>query len=106
MIAISTSESALGLVVSIIVSICNLLFGLFEIVLILTVISSWVRKLKTVWIFRVADSIVEPCLVPFRKLLWRFDFVRRCPFDLSFIALYITIRLLQGILNLVNAWVV
>ena len=106
MLAINTTESVFGLVVSIIVGVCNILFGLFEIVLILTVISSWVRKLKTVWIFRVADAIVEPCLVPFRKWLWRFDFVRRCPFDLSFIALYLSVRILQGILNLIDAWII
>ncbi|MBQ3588873.1 MAG: YggT family protein [Clostridia bacterium] len=103
---INTNGSIFGLVVSIIVAVINLLFGLFEIALILTVISSWIRKLKTVWIFRVADAIVEPCLVPFRKWLWRYDFVRRCPFDLAFLALYISMRVLQGIINLIDAWIV
>ena len=100
------NESIFGIIVAIIVAVCNLLFGLFEIALILTVISSWVRKLKSVWIFRVADAIVEPCLIPFRKWLWRYDFVRRCPFDLAFLALYISARLLQGFLNMIDAWVV
>ena len=45
---INTNGSIFGLVVSIIVAVINLLFGLFEIALILTVISSWIRKLKGV----------------------------------------------------------
>ncbi len=102
----NTNESIFGIIVAIIVSVCNLLFGLFEIALILVVISSWVPKLRGVWIFRVASSIVEPCLMPFRKWLFRYEFVRRCPFDLAFLALYISARLLQGFLNLIDAWVV
>lgn len=105
MYGLNTSESVFGLIVGIIVLVCNLAIEVFEVALILTVISSWIRNLKSVWIFRVADAIVEPCLVPFRRLLWRFDFVRRCPFDLAFLALYLSVRLLQGILNIINAWV-
>ncbi|MBR6917949.1 MAG: YggT family protein [Clostridia bacterium] len=42
--------------------------------------------------------ITEPVISPVRSLLSRFDFVRRFPIDLSFLATYLLLHIIQGIL--------
>lgn len=104
-VVINANESVFGIILAIFVAIFNLAVSLFDVLIVLRVIASWVVKLREVWIFKVAYVITEPLLIPFRKWLFRYDFVRRCPLDLSFVALYISVGFLQWILNQINVLV-
>jgi len=100
--AINTNESVIGIIIAIFVAVANLAFGLFDILIILRVIASWVVAVRDVWIFRFAYAVTEPLLIPFRNWLYRYEFVRRCPLDLSFVALYISAGVAQSLLNLLD----
>ena len=101
-LAVGSSESLFGIIFSIFVAISNLAFSLLDVLIILRVVASWVPRVRDVWIFRLAYTITEPMLVPFRNWLYRYDFARRCPLDLSFIALYISLGAAQTLLNVLN----
>ena len=101
-LGINTNESVVGIVFAIFVAVFNLAVSIFDVLIILRVISSWVVRLRDVWIFKLARTLTEPLVIPFRKWLYRYEFVRRCPLDLSFVALYISLNIAQGLLNQLN----
>lgn len=101
-LGINTNESVVGIVFAIFVAVFNLAVSIFDVLIILRVISSWVVRLQDVWIFKLARTLTEPLVIPFRKWLYRYEFVRRCPLDLSFVALYISLNIAQGLLNQLN----
>ena len=68
-----------------------LLYG-FDLMLLLHAICSWVPEWRMSKVYIFSNKIVEPLLQPIRKFMWRFDFARRCPIDLSFIVLVLITR--------------
>lgn len=44
-------------------------------------------------------NVTEIFISPVRTLLFKFDFVRRCPIDISFIVTYILLHSIQGLLT-------
>jgi uncharacterized protein YggT (Ycf19 family) len=75
--------------------------NLFEIVLIVRAICSWVPYFRESRVNQLAMIITEPIVAPLRNALFRISFVRRCPIDLSFIFLYVIIRMATSFLSAV-----
>ena len=69
------------------------LLSIYEIVLFVRAICSWSSYFRESRVYELAFKLTEPVLRPIRDLMFRIDFVRRCPIDLSFLVL---VLLLSG----------
>ncbi len=66
----------------------------FELLMLVRAICSWVSYFRESFIYRIAYTITEPVLAPVRELFMRWEFMRRCPIDLSFLAVFLLIQIL------------
>lgn len=82
-------------VVYIIYRIFSILLYGFDLLLLAHAICSWVPEWRMSKVYLLSCKIVDPILRPIRKFMWRFDWARRCPIDLSFIVLVLLTRFLD-----------
>ena len=64
----------------------------FDILLLVNAVCSWVPEWRMSKVYIYSSRIIDTILSPIRKLMWRFDWARRCPIDLSFIILVLLTR--------------
>lgn len=70
-----------------------------EIMLVARAILSFFPNFRLPYILsRILFGVTDFCLSPVRKLIGNISFVRRCPFDLSYIAVYVIVHFVQVIL--------
>lgn len=74
----------------------NVVLYVFDLLLIVRAICSWVPSFRESMVYRMSFSVTEPILRPVRDLLFRIEWVRRCPIDLSFIAVILIINALSS----------
>lgn len=74
----------------------NLSLQAFDLFLIARAICSWIPSSRDSMIYRICYTVTEPILRPIRDLLFRFEWARRCPIDLSFIVVILLINALTG----------
>ena len=70
----------------------SIVLYVFDLLLLAHAICSWVPEWRMSKVYIYSSRIIDPILSPIRKLLWRFDWARRCPIDLSFIILVLLTR--------------
>ena len=75
-----------------------LLIYAFDFLLLVNAVCSWVPEWRMSKVYMLSSRIIDPILSPIRKLMFRFDWARRCPIDLSFIVLVLLTRLLDKLL--------
>ena len=75
-----------------------ILLSLFEMALIVRAILSWIPSARTSRFAQALNMITEPIVHPVRKLLFKMEWVRRCPIDLSVLAVFILISFLERFL--------
>ena len=76
----------------------SLLLYAFDFLLLVHAVCSWVPEWRMSKVYMLSSRVVEPILSPIRRFMWRFDWARRCPIDLSFIVLVLLTRLLDKML--------
>ena len=74
----------------------NVLLYVFDLLLIVRAICSWVPSFRESMVYRLSFSVTEPILRPVRDMLFRIEWVRRCPIDLSFLVVIILVNALSG----------
>lgn len=74
----------------------NSLLYVFDIVLLVRAVCSWFPSSRESAVYRIAYTITEPILRPIRDLLFRIEWVRRCPIDLSFLVVILLVNVLSG----------
>jgi len=79
-------------------SVVHLLLSLLEYLMLIMAVMSWIPQLRTSRIYQGISMILEPLLMPIRKLLWRIPALRSFPLDLSFLLLWLLISLMQQLL--------
>ena len=84
-------------VVGIIFYILNTVVYAFDMLLLVRAICSWVPSFRESMVYRFSYIVTEPILRPVRELLFRIDFVRRCPIDLSFL---VVVLLANGLMRI------
>ena len=82
----------------IIYRVLSILLYAFDFLLLAHAICSWVPEWRLSKIYLFSCKIIDPLLAPIRKFMWRFEWARRCPIDLSFIVLILLTRLVDKIL--------
>ncbi|MBQ4510733.1 MAG: YggT family protein [Clostridia bacterium] len=80
----------------IIYRVLSILLYAFDVLLLINAICSWVPEWRMSRVYILSSRIIDPILRPIRKFMWRFDWARRCPIDLSFIVLVLITRFLDG----------
>ena len=68
---------------------------IFDILLFARAILSWLPQVKLYNLREFLFYTTEPLLSPIRNFLYRFDWARRLPIDLSWIVLYIILGMLS-----------
>ena len=75
--------------------------SLFQTVLIVRAICSWIPPVRRSRFFWVLDKITEPFLRPIRKILFKISWLRGIPIDFSSLILFIIIDLAMVMLSVV-----
>lgn len=79
--------------VRIILLIIYYLLDAFSLLMLVSAILSWIPPARESKFYAFIEKIIGPILNPIRRFLFRFEWVRRCPIDLSFLALVLIISL-------------
>lgn len=61
--------------------------SIYELILLIRAVISWIPSLQDTRVYEIAYRLTEPLLLPIRKFLYRFEFMRRFPIDFSMIVL-------------------
>lgn len=81
----------------IIFTLINVILYVFDLLLIVRAICSWVDSFRQSMVYRFAFTVTEPILRPVRDLLFKIEWVRRCPLDLSFLAVVLLVNALMSV---------
>lgn len=82
---------------SIIFYLLNVILYVFDILLLVRAVCSWVPSFRESMVYRFSFTITEPILRPVRDLLYKIEWVRRCPLDLSFLVVIVIVNMLSGV---------
>lgn len=75
--------------------------SLFQTVLIVRAILSWIPPVRRSRFFWVLDKITEPFLRPIRNILYKISWMRQLPIDFSSLILFIIIDLAIMMLSII-----
>jgi len=75
-----------------------LLLELLQFLMIAMAIMSWIPQLRQSRLYGTISMMLEPLLMPIRKLLWRIPALRTFPLDLSFLLLWLLIAAVSSLL--------
>lgn len=75
-----------------------ILYG-FDFLLLVRAVCSWVPDFRNSRVYELSYKVTEPVLEPVRRIMWRFDWARRFPLDLSFLVVCILTTLLERLLG-------
>ena len=79
-------------------SLALLLIEVLQTLMLVMALMSWVPQLRLTKLFYMISMVVEPVIDPFRRLLYRIPGMDRFPLDLSFLAAWMVLSLLAGLL--------
>lgn len=79
-------------------SLAGMLINLLQTLMLIMALMSWIPQLRQSKIYYAISMIVEPVIDPFRRLLYRIPGMDRFPLDLSFLAAWMVLSLLAGLL--------
>ncbi|MBR5390165.1 MAG: YggT family protein [Clostridia bacterium] len=75
-----------------------LLLDSLQLLMLAMAVMSWIPQLRESRVYQIVCSVVEPIIDPFRRLLYRIPGMDRFPLDLSFLAAWIVLSLVRGLL--------
>ena len=84
-------------IVSLLAIIIYGILTIFEACMLVRAICSWVPSFRESRIYQFTLIVTEPITGPIRDLFMRFDWVRRCPLDISFFVVYILVTTLASV---------
>ena len=79
-------------------SLAGMLINLLQTLMLIMALMSWIPQLRQSKIYYAISTIVEPVIDPFRRLLYKIPGMDRFPLDLSFLAAWMVLSLLAGLL--------
>ena len=79
-------------------SLAGMLINLLQTLMLIMALMSWIPQLRQSKLYYAISMIVEPVIDPFRRLLYKIPGMDRFPLDLSFLAAWMVLSLLAGLL--------
>lgn len=83
----------------IVVSLMNLVIDALLTVMLISAVMSWIAPHTDHPVMRFINGITDRLVYPVRTLLWRFEFVRSFPLDISFYVTSVILILLRTLIN-------
>ena len=83
----------------VIFALLNLVLYAFEIFLFVRAVCSWVPSFRESMVYRLAYKVTEPILSPIRDLLFKINWVRMCPIDISFL---VVVFMVSGLMSVTS----
>ena len=83
---------------SLVRSLALLLIEVLQTLMLVMALMSWIPQLRQTRLYAMISMVVEPVIDPFRRLLFRIPGMDRFPLDLSFLAAWMVLSLLAGLL--------
>ena len=74
----------------------SILLSVFDFLLLVRALCSWVPSFRNSIVYRLSFTVTEPILSPIRDMLFRFEWARRCPIDISFLVVIILVNILSS----------
>ena len=75
-----------------------LLLDCLQLLMLVMAVMSWIPQLRNTRAYQVICSLVDPIVDPFRRLLCKIPGMDRFPLDLSFLAAWLVLSLVRGLL--------
>ena len=79
-------------------SLAGTLINLLQTLMLIMALMSWIPQLRQSRLYYAISMIVEPVIDPFRRLLYKIPGMDRFPLDMSFLAAYMVLSMLAGLL--------
>lgn len=79
-------------------NVAILLITVLQDLMLVMAIMSWIPQLRNTRFYQFICMLVEPVIDPFRRLLSKIPGMDRFPLDLSFLAAWLMLSLLAGLL--------
>lgn len=70
----------------------------YELLFFVRAICSWVPYFRDSRVYEFSYKLTEPILRPVRDAMFRIDWIRRCPIDLSFLVVVILLSAVSNLL--------
>ena len=83
---------------SLVRSLALLLIEVLQTLMLVMALMSWIPGLRQTRLYQMLAMVVEPIIDPFRRLLYRIPGMDQFPLDLSFMAAWLTLSMLAGLL--------
>ena len=75
----------------------NAVLYVFDILLLVRAVCSWFQSARQSAVYRFAYTVTEPILRPIRDWLYKFEWARRCPIDVSFLIVILLVNVLSSV---------
>ncbi len=79
-------------------SLAALLIEVLQTLMLVMALMSWIPQLRRSKIYYMIAMVVEPVIDPFRRLIYKIPGMETFPLDLSFLAAWMVLSLLAGML--------
>lgn len=79
--------------------VISIILDIFDFLLLVRAVCSWVPSFRNSIVYRLSYTVTEPILRPVRDLLFRFEWVRRCPIDISFLVVILLVSCLSNVVS-------
>ncbi len=79
-------------------SLASMLIQVLQTLMLVMALMSWVPQLRQSRLYYALSMVVEPIIDPFRRLIYKIPGMDTFPLDLSFLAAWLTLSLLGGLL--------
>lgn len=73
------------------------LISVLQTLMLVTALLSWIPQMRYNRFYMTLNALIEPIILPFRKLLYMIPALQEFPLDLSFLAAYLTLWLLGSL---------
>ena len=75
----------------------NTLLYIFDILLLVRAVCSWFQSARESAVYRFSYTVTEPVLRPIRDWLYKFEWARRSPIDISFLVVILLVNVLSSV---------
>lgn len=74
------------------------LSSILQLLMLVSAVMSWIPQLRQTRIYQAISMLLEPLLSPVRRLIFMIPGMDRFPLDLSFVAVWLLLALLEQLL--------
>ena len=84
---------------SLVLQTARLLISFLQTLMLVTALLSWIPQMRYNRVYQTLAVLIEPIVMPFRKLLSMLPFLDGFPLDFSFLAAYLTLSILGSMIG-------